>query len=161
MDHTEYIKRVRSYIKTPTKEVEEQLDSFCDICSYIPGQYDQDEPFQKLDQHIKELEKGRPEDNRVFYMALPPSVFINVSQHLKRNCYPAKGIARVIIEKPFGKDLPSSRELQRALEPDWKGWFFYGTKVQVSLTLCRGGDFPYRPLSRQGDGQEFAHYSLR
>lgn len=121
MDRTEYLKRVRSYIKTPTKEVEEQLESFCSICTYMSGQYDQDEPFQKLDEHLKELEKGRAEDNRVFYMALPPSVFINVSQHLKRNCYPTKGIVRVIIEKPFGKDLQSSRELQRALEPDWKG----------------------------------------
>jgi glucose-6-phosphate 1-dehydrogenase len=121
MDQAEYIKRVRSYIKTPTKEVEEQLDSFCEICTYIAGQYDQDEPFQKLDQHIKDIESGRPEDNRVFYMALPPSVFINVSQHLKRNCYPEKGIARVIIEKPFGRDLGTARELQRALQPDWKG----------------------------------------
>lgn len=114
MDHTEYLKRVRSYIKTPTKEVEEQLDQFCSICTYLSGQYDQDEPFQKLDQHIKDIEKNRKEGNRVFYMALPPSVFIPVSQHLKRNCYPEKGIARIIIEKPFGKDLDSSRQLQRA-----------------------------------------------
>jgi glucose-6-phosphate 1-dehydrogenase len=121
MDHTEYIKRVRSYIKTPTKEVEDQLNAFCDICTYLAGAYDQDGPFQELDKHLKEIEKGKPEDNRVFYMALPPSVFISVSQHLKKNCYPEKGIVRVIIEKPFGKDLGSSRELQRALEPDWKG----------------------------------------
>jgi len=119
MDHTEYLKRVKSYIKTPTKEVEEQLEDFCSVCTYIAGQYDQDEPFQKLDKHITEIEDGREEGNRVFYMALPPSVFITVSQHLKRNCYPKKGIARIIVEKPFGKDLASSRELQRALEPDW------------------------------------------
>ena len=121
MDHEEYLRRVKSYIKTPTKDMEEQLNDFCGLCSYLSGQYDQDEPFKKLDEHINELESDRPEDNRVFYMALPPSVFINVSQHLRRNCYPKKGIARVIIEKPFGKDLASSRELQRALEPDWKG----------------------------------------
>ncbi len=161
MDHTEYIKRVRSYIKTPTKEVEEQLDSFCDVCSYIPGQYDQDEPFQKLNEHIKELEKGRAEDNRVFYMALPPSVFINVSQHLKRNCYPEKGLARVIIEKPFGKDLGSSRELQRALVPDWKGKLFCRLGLECPLTFCRGGNLSNRPLSWQGNGQELAHHSLR
>jgi glucose-6-phosphate 1-dehydrogenase len=119
MDHKEYIKRVRSYIKTPTKEIEEQLDNFCDICTYIAGQYDEDEPFKVLDKHIEEIESGRKEGNRVFYMALPPSVFTTVSQHLKRNCYPKKGIARIIIEKPFGKDLKSSRELQKALEPDW------------------------------------------
>lgn len=113
MDHKEYIKRVRSYIKTPTEEVEKQLDAFCELCTYIPGQYDQDEPFQTLDKHISEIEQGRPKGHRVFYMALPPSVFITVSQHLKRNCYPKNGIARIIIEKPFGKDLQSSRELQK------------------------------------------------
>jgi glucose-6-phosphate 1-dehydrogenase len=114
MDHTEYLRRVKSYIKTPTKEVEEQLEQFCSICTYLSGQYDQDAPFQELDKHITEIEKTRKEGNRVFYMALPPSVFITVSEHLKRNCYPKNGIARVIIEKPFGKDLASSRKLQRA-----------------------------------------------
>jgi glucose-6-phosphate 1-dehydrogenase len=121
MDHTEYLKRVKSYIKTPTKEVEEQLEQFCEICTYIAGKYDEDAPFQELDKHIQEIEDGREENNRVFYMALPPSVFTTVSQHLKKNCYPKKGIARIIIEKPFGKDLGSSRELQKALQPNWKG----------------------------------------
>ena len=97
MDHEEYIRRVRQYIKIPTKEIEEQLDSFCDMCTYISGQYDQDEPFQNLDKHLKEIEADRKEANRVFYMALPPSVFITVSQHLKKNCYPKNGIARIIV----------------------------------------------------------------
>ena len=99
MDHTEYLKRVKSYIKTPTKDIEEQLDSFCTLCTYISGQYDQDDSFQNLEKHLQELEKGREKTNRVFYMALPPSVFIPVSQHLKKNCYPAKGIARIIVSR--------------------------------------------------------------
>ena len=97
MDHEEYLRRVKSYIKTPTKDLEQQLEEFCGFCSYISGQYDQDESFINLRKHVEELEKGRNETNRVFYMALPPSVFIPVSQHLKRNCYPTKGIARVIV----------------------------------------------------------------
>lgn len=97
MDHTEYLKRVKSYIKTPTKEVEEQLDDFTKVCTYVAGQYDQDDSFQDLEKHLKEIEGEREEQNRVFYMALPPSVFITVSQHLKRNCYPRKGIARIIV----------------------------------------------------------------
>ena len=119
MDHEEYIRRVRSYIKTPTKETEQQLDEFCSLCTYVSGQYDQDESFNRLNTHIEELEKGFKDAHRLFYMALPPSVFTIVSQHLKRCCYPTKGIARVIVEKPFGKDLASSRELQKSLEPDW------------------------------------------
>jgi len=120
MDHEEYIKRVKSNIKTPTKEMEEQLETFCKDCTYVSGQYDKDESFQELQKHLEELEKGKKETNRIFYMALPPSVFITVSQHLKKVCYPKNGIARVIIEKPFGKDLESSRTLQKSLEPDWK-----------------------------------------
>jgi len=97
MDHAEYLKRVKSYIKTPTKEIEEQLEEFCKMCSYISGQYDKDESFQELEKHMTELEGGRNETNRVFYMALPPSVFIPVSEHLKKNCYPKNGITRIIV----------------------------------------------------------------
>lgn len=99
MDRAEYLKRVKSYIKTPTKDIEEQLDSFCEACTYIAGQYDQDESFQELNKHLDEYEKDRKEGNRVFYMALPPSVFIPVSQHLKKNCYPKNGIARIIVSR--------------------------------------------------------------
>ena len=100
MDHEEYLKRVQSHIKTPTKDFEDQLKSFCDLCTYVSGQYDKDESFIELRKHMEELEKGREETNRVFYMALPPSVFIPVSAHLKKNCYPKKGITRIIVSSP-------------------------------------------------------------
>lgn len=110
MDHDEYIRRVKSSIKTPTKEMEEQLSGFCDLCSYISGQYDQDESFVSLRKHLEELEQGRTEHNRVFYMALPPSVFITVSEHLKKICYPDNGIARIIVSVP---DRPSPPQANR------------------------------------------------
>lgn len=120
MDRTEFLKRVKSNIKTPTKDHEESLEDFEGLCSYVSGQYDQDEGFNELDKHVTDLEKGQKQNHRVFYMALPPSVFIPVSQHLKKCCYPNNGIARIIIEKPFGKDLQSSRELEKALKPNWR-----------------------------------------
>ena len=97
MDREEYLKRVKSYIKVPTQDMEDQLEDFCKSCSYISGQYDQDESFVNLKKHLEELENGREETNRIFYMALPPSVFITVSQHLKKVCYPKNGIARIIV----------------------------------------------------------------
>lgn len=97
MDRAEFLSRVKSYMKTPTDDMKTQLEQFCDMCSYISGQYDQDESFVNLEHHLKELEKDQFETNRIFYMALPPSVFIPVSQHLKKICYPAKGIARIIV----------------------------------------------------------------
>lgn len=129
MDHEEFLKRVKSYIKTPTKDIEQQLQEFTKICTYISGQYDQDESFINLRKHLEELENGRKEQNRVFYMALPPSVFTTVSQHLKKNCYPQSGIARIIVRKltsesysldadpkPIGREAirKGSCQLQRA-----------------------------------------------
>ncbi|KAK4240010.1 glucose-6-phosphate dehydrogenase [Achaetomium macrosporum] len=146
MDRDEYIKRVRSYIKTPTKDIEQQLDEFCNICTYVSGQYDRDESFLQLNKHLEELEQGRKETHRLFYMALPPSVFTIVSQHLKKCCYPTNGIARVIVEKPFGKDLASSRELQKSLEPDWKEDEIYridhylGKEMVKNILILRFGN---------------------
>jgi glucose-6-phosphate 1-dehydrogenase len=97
MDHDEYLRRIKSYIKTPTKDIEQQLEDFCSVCSYVSGQYDKDESFQQLNKHLEELEQGKKEQNRLFYMALPPSVFTIVSQHLKKCCYPSNGIARVVV----------------------------------------------------------------
>lgn len=115
MDHEEYIRRVKSYIKTPTKDLEQQLEEFCGFCTYISGQYDQDDSFINLRKHLEELEQGRKETNRVFYMALPPSVFITVSQHLKRNCYPKNGIARVIVSLMCAIEADSHDPNQRAI----------------------------------------------
>lgn len=105
LSHDDFLQRVKSNIKTPTKDMEEQLSEFCKMCTYMSGQYDQDESFQALEKHLEELEKDHKETNRVFYMALPPSVFIPVSQHVKKNNFPKSGIARLIV---------------RGLRPVWK-----------------------------------------
>jgi glucose-6-phosphate 1-dehydrogenase len=107
MDHEEYLRRIKSHMKTPTKEIEQQLQEFCDLCSYVSGQYDKDESFQNLNKHIEKLEHGRSETHRLFYMALPPSVFTIVSQHLKKCCYPPKGIARVVVSNTSFLHAPS------------------------------------------------------
>jgi glucose-6-phosphate 1-dehydrogenase len=109
MDHDDYIRRIKSYIKTPTKDIEQQLEEFCNLCTYVSGQYDRDESFLQLNKHLESLEQGRKETNRLFYMALPPSVFTIVSQHLKKCCYPKNGIARVLVcrtslRSPRGRD---------------------------------------------------------
>lgn len=98
-----------------------KLDKFTSISSYVAGQYDEDSGFQAL---LKELEKveserGVEKPNRLFYMALPPSVFTIVAEGLKKNCYSTKGANRIIIEKPFGKDTDSCREMMSALKEQW------------------------------------------
>lgn len=124
MDEEEYHKRVSQYIKAPIPAMKEKLKEFLKICTYVSGQYDEDESFQNLEKSLQEIEKGYTNSNagknRVFYMALPPSVFTTVAAHLRKNNYSEGGINRIIVEKPFGKDLESSREMQTALKKEWK-----------------------------------------
>ncbi|KAF8306477.1 glucose-6-phosphate dehydrogenase [Clavulina sp. PMI_390] len=123
MDDAEFKKRETSYIKnTDDPEVAAKLEEFTKLSSYVDGAYDTDAGFQGLEQHLAKIEAtyANGPKNRIFYFALPPSVFIPVSQNVKRNNYTATGATRLIIEKPFGKDSESSKELLGAISKDWK-----------------------------------------
>jgi len=123
MDDEEYHKRITSYIKNPNDdpEISERIEEFKNISTYVSGAYDGDDGFKELNSHLEKIEANyrRRGRNRVFYLALPPSVFISVAKGLKRNAYISNGVNRMIVEKPFGKDLQSSRELMGALKVDW------------------------------------------
>jgi glucose-6-phosphate 1-dehydrogenase len=74
---------------------------------YVDGDYNDPVTFQTL---RKELGDAR---HPAHYLAIPPSLFGLVVEQLNRSgC--ARG-ARVIVEKPFGRDLPSAQELNRSL----------------------------------------------
>jgi glucose-6-phosphate 1-dehydrogenase len=111
--------RVKGYFKTPTEESKAKVDDFLDLLHYISGPYDKPDGFLKLNESIESFEKERnvTEPHRLFYFALPPSVFVPVAKQLKEHVYAKNGITRVIVEKPFGKDLKTSRELQEQLSP--------------------------------------------
>ncbi|KAF8956615.1 Glucose-6-phosphate 1-dehydrogenase [Entomortierella lignicola] len=116
MDRSDYLNRISQYIKNKnTPKVKAMLDQFLDQCTYVSGVYDQDSGFQALEQELQRVEKETKTFDRLFYMALPPSVFIPVANGLKKNCYTLKGVNRLIVEKPFGMDLESSRTLSKAL----------------------------------------------
>ena len=123
MDEEEYHKRATSYIKNPNDdpEITKKIEEFKKLSTYIAGSYEEPAAFQALTKHIEEIESRYPhskERHRIFYLALPPSVFIPVAKNLRENCY-AAGVNRIIVEKPFGKDLESSRVLLGALKQHW------------------------------------------
>lgn len=66
------------------------------------------------------LEGPKEPKHRIFYMALPPSVFIDASSGLKDYAYITTGTNRIVVEKPFGKDSESSRELGVSLAKHWR-----------------------------------------
>ena len=75
--------------------------------SYVAGDYQDPATFDKLRQALGSAE--RP----LFYLAIPPSLFGTVASGLARSGCAAE--ARVVVEKPFGRDLASAKALNATL----------------------------------------------
>jgi glucose-6-phosphate 1-dehydrogenase len=86
---------------------------------YVQGDFDNRDHYGKLRQRLSELDEQRgTQGRRIYYLAVPPQFFAPISQHLSAErmvCDPESGgpFTRAIIEKPFGRDLQSARELNR------------------------------------------------
>jgi glucose-6-phosphate 1-dehydrogenase len=124
MDEAEYLKRITSYIKNPDNDpaLTEKIEEFKKLSTYVAGDYVDGAAFVDLNNHLEEIESNyqSKECNRIFYLALPPTVFISVAANLKQHCYVSRsGTNRIIIEKPFGKDLESARTLLGAIKQHW------------------------------------------
>lgn len=88
--------------------------AFSQRVDYITGDPAEPEALAMLDAELDRLESGVDGTrNRLYYMALPPASYAPVIQALGRAGMvdTTHGWRRVVIEKPFGHDLPSAREL--------------------------------------------------
>lgn len=54
--------------------------------------------------------------NRLFYLSIPPDIFVDVAKSSSCAASSANGWTRVIVEKPFGRDSESSAELTSGLK---------------------------------------------
>ncbi|KAJ0681487.1 putative glucose-6-phosphate dehydrogenase (NADP(+)) [Helianthus annuus] len=93
----------------------EKMEQFLQRCFYHPGQYDSQQNFLELDKKLKEHEEGRVA-NRLFYLSIPPNIFIDAVKYASTSAYAANGWTRVMVEKPFGRDSESSAALTRSLK---------------------------------------------
>src|SRR5262245_1453453 len=85
----------------------EAFDRLGRLLRYVDGEYHDESTFQQL---RKELGSAK---RPAFYLAIPPALFGLVTEQLGKSV--RSGEARVIVEKPFGTDLASARELNRIL----------------------------------------------
>lgn len=125
---------------------------------FVAGEFDDPGCYTRLKARLEELDRelGIP-GNRLYYMATPPSVFPLITDHLK-NCglvsraYEPWQRTRVIVEKPFGRDLQSARELNRRLklafrEPQiYRIDHYLGKETVQNMLAFRFGNGIFEPL---------------
>jgi glucose-6-phosphate 1-dehydrogenase len=109
---------VREHARTPFREtVWRQL---AEGIRFVPGDLGDDGAFDRLAQTVADLDQLRGTGgNHAFYLSIPPKLFPIVIKQLARSGLSTQEGCqwrRVVIEKPFGHDLASARELNDVVE---------------------------------------------
>ena len=93
---------------------DEDWEKFADKLRYIEVDYQDADIYASL---LKEMQEGwRQSANIIFYLATPPVLFAPIIRQLGQGrTFHGKSNYRIVIEKPFGRDLQSARELNRIL----------------------------------------------
>ncbi len=113
---SEYVREaMQQHARTPYRsEVFRQID---EGVRFVSGAFDDDEGFLTLAETLRDLDENHgTEGNHAFYLSIPPSGFDQVIEQLRKHQLVDKSKrtpwSRVVIEKPFGHDLASARELE-------------------------------------------------
>ncbi|OIP51148.1 MAG: glucose-6-phosphate dehydrogenase [Desulfobacterales bacterium CG2_30_60_27] len=94
---------------------------FAQHLAYIPVQYDDAQAFTELAASLRQMDRDhQTQGNRIFYLATPPSLYPVIAAQLGRAGLAAEktggnGWVRIVVEKPFGRDLASALELDQVL----------------------------------------------
>ena len=103
----------RKFSRTPVNDG--LWASFADSITYHRSAFDDAEGYARLLREMEEADKRRGTGgNRLYYLAVAPDQFPIILGHLRSsglNTAPAGSWSRVIVEKPFGTDLKTAREL--------------------------------------------------
>jgi glucose-6-phosphate 1-dehydrogenase len=149
---------VKEYARTPFRDtVWEQLS---EGIRFVPGEFDDDAAFDRLAATVAELDVERSTGgNYAFYLSIPPKAFPTVVRQLKRSGLSdsgGHGWRRVVIEKPFGHDLASARELNAILDAVFPPSsvfridHYLGKETVQNILALRFANEMYEPIWNRG-----------
>jgi len=145
---------VQQYARTPFDE--EVWAQLAQGVRFVSGDFDDDAAFLRLKEVIDELDRDRGTmGNHAFYLSIPPKSFPLVTEQLRRS-----GLAeqkdgqwrRVVIEKPFGSDLTTARQLNDVVEsvfpPDsvFRIDHYLGKETVQNILALRFANQLYEPI---------------
>ncbi|CAD5124954.1 DgyrCDS13197 [Dimorphilus gyrociliatus] len=143
-------KAVEKYFGNIGNDID-KLEEFWKRNFYIAAEsYDHSESFERLDIHITQISEKA---HRIFYLALPPEVYVPFSQLVHDHCM-ARGDSstRVVVEKPFGHDSESSANLSDHLsnlfteEQLYRTDHYLGKEMVQNLVFQRFGNRVFSPI---------------
>lgn len=128
--------------------------------SYVQGEFDKPETFKKLGAELERLDAARgTAHNRVFYLSVGPDQVASIVRGLRASGLVVPPAAEanaayqhVVVEKPFGTDLPTARALNRELLSNlaesqiYRIDHYLGKETVQNLMVLRFGNTIFEPL---------------
>jgi glucose-6-phosphate 1-dehydrogenase len=117
MSNEEFRERLHKALEgqRPGRVSDDVWESFSRSIFYLAGDSMKPETYEQLKGFLRELDTERGTGgNRIFYLSSSPSLFPTIVEHLGEagmNREEDGGYARLVVEKPFGRDLESAKEL--------------------------------------------------
>lgn len=134
------------------------LNEFLAGFYYQAVDYSNSENYKSLHARLCELDKKHnTRNNRVFYLSLPPSVYVSVVRNLgaaglaKQNCE-EHGWSRLVIEKPFGRDFATAQSLNAEIrkifseEQTYRIDHYLGKETVQSIMVLRFANILFEPI---------------
>jgi glucose-6-phosphate 1-dehydrogenase len=130
---------------------------FAAMLDYVPGEFSDDATYTALKEKLAAA-AGKGCKGVVFYMATPPAVFPLILEKLHQHGLITRGagattpFCRVIVEKPFGRDLASARELNdltaKYLEENqiYRIDHYLGKETVQNILVLRFGNSIFEPI---------------
>ncbi|HEX2690401.1 MAG TPA: glucose-6-phosphate dehydrogenase, partial [Kofleriaceae bacterium] len=134
-------------------------NKFAGMLDFVGGEFDNDATYTQLKIKLDTAAAKGTRGNRVFYLSTPPSVFPLILQKLQQHALiehavqaPGKPSCRVIVEKPFGRDLASARQLNEMIgsylheSQIYRIDHYLGKETVQNILVLRFGNSIFEPL---------------
>ena len=157
MTDDEFQSQVHEALKESKKIVhldEETWREFSKRLHYMSGELDDQNTYQQVAARLEELASEGASKNHLFYLATPPSLFSNIVKRLgEAGLNQEDGHwSRLIIEKPFGRDLESAKALNATVAAVFKESQIYridhylGKDTVQNILVFRFGNSMFEPI---------------
>lgn len=133
---------------------QDNLDEFASHFYYQSHDVADSNSYAELNKLAHEIDENYQLDgNRIFYLAMAPEFFGPIALHLKSDgLTDVKGYKRLVIEKPFGHDLPSAKELNEQIrtafseEEVYRIDHYLGKEMVRNIEVIRFANAIFEPL---------------